>query len=61
MELFIALPIIFISIILILVGNFTNTKFLVKISKLVLIVVIVFLIIEYLIYIDFNISNIKIK
>ena len=60
MKFLIALPVIFIAIILLQVGNFTKTKFLVKISKLILIIAIIFLIIEYLIYIDFNIANINI-
>lgn len=60
MKFLIALPVIFIAIILIQVGNFTKTKFLTKISKLILIIAVIFLIVEYLIYIDFDISNINI-
>lgn len=60
MKFLIALPVIFIAIILLQVGNFTKTKFLIKISKLILIIAIIFLVIEYLIYIDFNIANIDI-
>lgn len=59
MKFLIALPVIFIAIILIQVGNFTKTKFLSKISKLILIIAVIFLIVEYLIYIDFDISNIN--
>lgn len=60
MKFLIALPVIFVAIILLQVGNFTKTKFLIKISKLILVIAIIFLIVEYLIYIDFNIANINI-
>ena len=60
MKFLIALPVIFVAIILLQVGNFTKSKFLSKISKLILVIAIIFLIVEYLIYIDFNIANINI-
>ena len=60
MKFLIALPVIFIAIILIQVGNFAKMKFLSKISKIILTIAIIFLVIEYLIYIDFDISNIDI-
>lgn len=58
MIFFIALSIIFVSIAVLEVGNFMKFKLLIKISKIILIIATIFLILEYLKYINFNLFSI---
>ena len=59
MKFLIALPIIFVFIAILEVGNFTKSKLLIKISKIILIIATIFFVIGYLKYINFDISNIN--
>lgn len=57
MRFLIALPIIFVTIALYLVLTYVKSKFWLKVVKIILILAIIYLLIEYIIYIDFDFKN----
>ena len=57
MKFLVALPIIFVGIALYQVLTYVKSKFWLKIIKIILALAIIYMVIEYIVYIDFDLKN----